>query len=144
MGVQQLPNLATNSTAAVVVVVTKLAACAASCCVMVVHGCMICLWTLLRCVCAPMCMASGSTLWVLCPTFLLLLLHLLQAVDEMRHALAAEQAKTLKLEVQLAELNERLGSVAELERELARYRKMEAEAATRKGSSGLWGYISGQ
>jgi hypothetical protein len=70
-----------------------------------------------------------------------------QAAEESRQLLSAEQAKTLKLEAQLAELNERLGGLGELERELARYRKLEkdsAAAAAQKGSGGLWGYISGQ
>ncbi|WIA35517.1 hypothetical protein OEZ86_003944 [Tetradesmus obliquus] len=70
-----------------------------------------------------------------------------KAAEESRQLLSAEQAKTLKLEAQLAELHERLGGLGELERELARYRKLEkdsAAAAAQKGSGGLWGYISGQ
>jgi flagellar motility protein MotE (MotC chaperone) len=67
-----------------------------------------------------------------------------QAAEESRQLLSAEQAKTLKLEAQLAELHERLGGLGELERELARYRELEEDAAAQKGSGGLWGYISGQ
>lgn len=73
-----------------------------------------------------------------------LCLPCLQAAEEARHALSGEQAKTLKLEAQLAEAADKLGSVAELERELAKYRQREAEGLKKKGSSGgLWGYISG-
>jgi hypothetical protein len=65
-------------------------------------------------------------------------------VEGSRHALAAEQAKTLKLEAQLAELSDKLNSVHELERELAKYRQKDTEAMNKKGSSGsLWGYIAG-
>jgi flagellar motility protein MotE (MotC chaperone) len=67
-----------------------------------------------------------------------------QAAEESRQLLSAEQAKTLKLEAQLAELKERLEGLGELERELARYRKLENDSAAQKGSGGLWGYISGQ
>jgi membrane-bound lytic murein transglycosylase B len=77
---------------------------------------------------------------------------LLQALEEARHALSAEQARTLKLEAQLAEAREKLGTVADLERALERYQKVEAataaaerQAAVKKeGNSGLWGYITGQ
>lgn len=70
---------------------------------------------------------------------------LLQAVEDLRHALSSEQAKNLKLEAQLAEANERLSKVAELERELDRHRRVAAQAeAAKKGNGGLWGYISGQ
>lgn len=71
------------------------------------------------------------------------MLHVSQAVEDLRHALSSEQAKVLKLEAQLAEATEKLSSVAELERELQRHQKMAADDA-RKGSGGLWGYISGQ
>lgn len=67
-----------------------------------------------------------------------------QAAAEMRQALSSEQARTLALEAQVAELTDRLGSVAELERELARYRRREAEAAEAAAKrGGLWAYVSG-
>ncbi|KIZ06352.1 hypothetical protein MNEG_1616 [Monoraphidium neglectum] len=63
-----------------------------------------------------------------------------RSLDDARHQLSAEQARTLKLEATVAELNERLAQVGDLERELGRYRKMDSEG--RKGS-GIWGYITG-
>ena len=66
-----------------------------------------------------------------------------QALEDCRHALSAEQSHVLKLEAQLAEANEKLHTVTELEKALDRYKKAEAEAAAKKGSGGLWGYIAG-
>lgn len=69
----------------------------------------------------------------------------MQAAEAARAALSDEQARVLRLEAQLAEAQERLGTVADLEKELGRYRRAQEEAAAKKGSgSGLWGYISGQ
>ncbi len=47
----------------------------------------------------------------------------------------------LKLEVEVAELRQRLQRMDELETELAKLRHAAKEAAARK--PGLWGYISG-
>ncbi|KAG2425945.1 hypothetical protein HXX76_013318 [Chlamydomonas incerta] len=70
-----------------------------------------------------------------------------KALEETRAALGSEQAKVLKLEAQSAELQAKLGSMAELERELDKYRRAAREAAEKeaaaKKSSGLWGYIAG-
>jgi len=66
-----------------------------------------------------------------------------KALEDCRHALSAEQSHVLKLEAQLAEANEKLHTVTELEKALERYKKAEAEAAAKKGSGGLWGYIAG-
>ncbi|PNW86136.1 hypothetical protein CHLRE_02g074650v5 [Chlamydomonas reinhardtii] len=70
-----------------------------------------------------------------------------KALDDTRAALGSEQAKVLKLEAQSAELQAKLGSMAELERELDKYRRAAREAAEKeaaaKKSSGLWGYIAG-
>ncbi|KAI8475739.1 MAG: hypothetical protein J3K34DRAFT_480381 [Monoraphidium minutum] len=63
-----------------------------------------------------------------------------KSLEDARHQLSAEQARTLKLEATVAELNERLGQVGDLERELARYRQMESDG---KKGSGIWGYIAG-
>jgi hypothetical protein len=75
----------------------------------------------------------------------------LQALEEARHALSAEQARTLKLEAQLAEAREKLGTVTDLERALERYQKVEAATAAaeaqaagkKEGNAGLWGYLTG-
>lgn len=67
-----------------------------------------------------------------------------KVAEEARSALSAEQAKTLKLETQVAELTEKLNSVQDLEKELAKYRKQEAEDTKKKASSGsLWSYMAG-
>ncbi|KAG2435000.1 hypothetical protein HYH02_011998 [Chlamydomonas schloesseri] len=70
-----------------------------------------------------------------------------KALEETRAALGSEQAKVLKLEAQSAELQAKLSSMSELERELDKYRRAAREAAEKeaaaKKSSGLWGYIAG-
>lgn len=67
-----------------------------------------------------------------------------KGAEEARSALSAEQAKTLKLETQVAELTDKLGSVQELEKELSKYRMQEAEQTKKKASSGsLWSYMAG-
>ena len=45
-----------------------------------------------------------------------------QALEEARAALEAEQAKSMRLEVELAEAQQKLGRMEELERELQKYR----------------------
>lgn len=45
-----------------------------------------------------------------------------QALDEARTALEAEQAKSMRLEVELAEAQQKLSRMEELERELQKYR----------------------
>jgi hypothetical protein len=55
----------------------------------------------------------------------------------------AEQSKSFKLEVELAELSQRLERAAELEKELERYRLLAKEAEQARGKAGIWGYISG-
>ncbi|KAL4424739.1 hypothetical protein ABPG77_000082 [Micractinium sp. CCAP 211/92] len=62
-----------------------------------------------------------------------------KALDEARTALEAEQAKSMRLEVELAEAQQKLGRMEELERELQKYRLSSNE----KKGSGIWGYISG-
>ncbi|KAG2499609.1 hypothetical protein HYH03_002549 [Edaphochlamys debaryana] len=69
-----------------------------------------------------------------------------KALEEARQALAAEQSKVLKLEAQGAELQAKLGQMAEMERELDKYRRAEKEreaAAAKKGGGGIWGYVTG-
>lgn len=69
-----------------------------------------------------------------------------QAADEAKDALEKEEAKGLKLEVEVAELRAALGRMGELERELAKYRTRDsedAEAGGGKKGSGIWGYITG-
>ncbi|PRW20510.1 acyl- -binding domain-containing 4 [Chlorella sorokiniana] len=62
-----------------------------------------------------------------------------KAAEEARAALEAEQAKAMRLEVELAEARQQLGRMEELERELQKYRLSDTE----KKGSGIWGYISG-
>jgi hypothetical protein len=69
-----------------------------------------------------------------------------QAADEAKDALEKEEAKGLKLEVEVAELRAALGRMGELERELAKYRSRDSEDAETGGGkkgSGIWGYITG-
>ncbi|KAI7839120.1 hypothetical protein COHA_007124 [Chlorella ohadii] len=62
-----------------------------------------------------------------------------KAAEEARAALEAEQAKSMRLEVEVAEARQELGRMEELERELQKYRLTKEE----KKGSGLWNYISG-
>ncbi|KAL4422567.1 hypothetical protein ABPG75_008764 [Micractinium tetrahymenae] len=62
-----------------------------------------------------------------------------KALEEARAALEAEQSRGMQLEVELAEAQQRLGRMEELERELQKYRLSSSE----KKGSGIWGYISG-
>jgi len=64
-----------------------------------------------------------------------------RSAEEAKEALAAEQQKTMQLEVEVAELRQKLVVMADLERELARHRQVAADAAGKK--TGLWGYITG-
>ena len=64
-----------------------------------------------------------------------------RSAEEAREALGAEQQRAMQLEVEVAELRQRLVSMGDLERELARYRQYEEDAAAKK--PGLWGYITG-
>lgn len=71
-----------------------------------------------------------------------------QAADEAKDALEKEEAKGMKLEVEVAELRAALGRMGELERELAKYRSRDSEDAEAGGGggkkgSGIWGYITG-
>ncbi|KAI3430306.1 hypothetical protein D9Q98_004902 [Chlorella vulgaris] len=63
-----------------------------------------------------------------------------KALEEARAALEAEQAKGVRLEVELAEARQSLERMEELDRELQKYRHSTID----KKGSGLWGYISGQ
>lgn len=47
---------------------------------------------------------------------------LVQSLEEVRAALEAEQGKSMRLEVELAEARQQLGRMEELERELQKYR----------------------
>ena len=50
---------------------------------------------------------------------------MLQELSETREALASEQGKVFKLEVQLAEAVQKLQQVADLEKELNQYRQVD-------------------
>jgi hypothetical protein len=64
-----------------------------------------------------------------------------RAAEEAREALANEQQKSMSLEVEVAELRQKLVAMGEMERELARYTQRAAEEASKK--PGLWGFITG-
>ncbi|KAK9808467.1 hypothetical protein WJX73_009555 [Symbiochloris irregularis] len=69
-----------------------------------------------------------------------------QGRDEANASLADAQGRVFKLEVAVAEGAKQAQQVAELEKELARYRKLAEEEAgqgRKRASTGLWGYISG-
>ncbi|DBA75236.1 hypothetical protein WJX77_011618 [Trebouxia sp. C0004] len=56
-----------------------------------------------------------------------------------------EQAKVMRLEVTVAEQQQQLGRMEELEKELQHYRKLskEVEGGKQKPGGGIWGYIAG-
>jgi len=60
-----------------------------------------------------------------------------RTAEEAREALATEQQKSMSLEVEVAELRQKLVAMREMERELART----AEEAAKK--PGIWGFITG-
>eukprot|EP00197_Chlamydomonas_leiostraca_P012843 CAMPEP_0202861700 /NCGR_PEP_ID=MMETSP1391-20130828/3008_1 /ASSEMBLY_ACC=CAM_ASM_000867 /TAXON_ID=1034604 /ORGANISM="Chlamydomonas leiostraca, Strain SAG 11-49" /LENGTH=760 /DNA_ID=CAMNT_0049541129 /DNA_START=57 /DNA_END=2339 /DNA_ORIENTATION=- len=69
-----------------------------------------------------------------------------KGLEDARAALAKESARVLRLEAQLAEAQRGLAAAAEERKELEALRrqaKEAAEAAAKKGSGGLWGYIAG-
>ncbi|KAL0045620.1 hypothetical protein WJX82_011651 [Trebouxia sp. C0006] len=59
--------------------------------------------------------------------------------------LSDEQAKVMRLEVTVAEQQQQLGRMEELEKELQHYRKLnkEVEGGKPKPGGGIWGYIAG-
>lgn len=64
-----------------------------------------------------------------------------RSAEEAKEALSSEQEKSMKLEVEIAELKQKVGMMNELTREIARLRqRLNEETSTR---SGLWGYITG-
>uniref|UniRef100_A0A061SA78 Acyl--binding domain-containing protein 4-like n=1 Tax=Tetraselmis sp. GSL018 TaxID=582737 RepID=A0A061SA78_9CHLO len=65
-----------------------------------------------------------------------------RGLEEARASLGEEQSKNFKLEVEVAELRQKLGQMEELEKELEHLRRQAQEAKEKKGS-GLWGYIAG-
>lgn len=65
-----------------------------------------------------------------------------KSLEESRSALTTEQNKNFKLEVEMAELKQKLSQMEEMEKELEHYRRQAQEAQAKKGS-GLWGYIAG-
>lgn len=62
-------------------------------------------------------------------------------LEGVKGELAEEQGKSMRLEVELAELRQQLAEKDELEKELSKYRQREEQEGGKKG--GLWGYISG-
>lgn len=72
-----------------------------------------------------------------------------QAVKELAEAmqqLADEQSKCLRLEVQVAELQQKLDGMAEIEKEVETIRRKEADAKAeeeKKKKGGIWSYIAG-
>lgn len=68
-----------------------------------------------------------------------------QRVSEAEGQLSDEQAKVMKLEVTVAEQQQQLDRMEELEKELQHHRKVnkEVEGGKQKGSGGIWGYIAG-
>jgi len=64
-----------------------------------------------------------------------------RAAEEAKEALATEQQKSISLEVEVAELRQKLVAMGEMERELARYTQREAEETAKK--PGIWGFITG-
>lgn len=58
-----------------------------------------------------------------------------------REALAEEEQKTMHLQVEVAELRKKLAGMADLEKELARYR--EETSKSKENNTGIWGYITG-
>jgi len=65
-----------------------------------------------------------------------------RAAEEVREVLAGEQQRSMQLEVEVAELRQRLLGMADLEKELARYR-LQASSDQESKKPGLWGYITG-
>ena len=61
-----------------------------------------------------------------------------------KQGLARERERVMKLEAEVAELNKRLGAAAELQKEVEALRRYVKEAEAKKGSAGVWGYLSGQ
>jgi hypothetical protein len=62
-------------------------------------------------------------------------------LDAAKEALEGEQAKSMRLEVEIASLRQQLAGMGELERELERHRQRTAQQERR--GPGLWGYITG-
>lgn len=60
-------------------------------------------------------------------------------VGELRAALATEKDRAFRAEVEVSELQSKLQTLDELERELRDLKEVNGK----KGSGGLWGYISG-
>uniref|UniRef100_A0A0E0P3K6 ACB domain-containing protein n=1 Tax=Oryza rufipogon TaxID=4529 RepID=A0A0E0P3K6_ORYRU len=76
--------------------------------------------------------------------------ELTKELQTVRGQLAAEQSRCFKLEVDVAELRQKLQSMDALERELELLRRQKAaseqaalEAKQRQGSSGMWGWLVG-
>ena len=64
-----------------------------------------------------------------------------RAAEEAREALENEQQRGMALEVEVAELRQKLVAMEDIEKELTRYRQRAAEDASKK--PGLWGFITG-
>lgn len=64
-----------------------------------------------------------------------------RAAEDAREALESEQQRAMALEVEVAELRQKLVAMEDMEKELARYRQRAVEDASKK--PGLWGFITG-
>lgn len=68
-----------------------------------------------------------------------------QRATDAEAQLSEEQAKVMKLEVTIAEQQQQLGRMEELEKELQHHRKVnkEVDGGKQKPGGGIWGYIAG-
>jgi len=64
------------------------------------------------------------------------------ALNQSKEQLSQQQAKTFRLEAEVAELRNKLDKVAELEKELKMYRQKQQVAGNTTG--GLWGWVAGE
>ncbi|KAG1673667.1 hypothetical protein FOA52_010535 [Chlamydomonas sp. UWO 241] len=64
--------------------------------------------------------------------------------EDCKASLVREREKSMKLEVEIAELRKKLAAAAEVQREVEALRRDAKEAEAKKGGSGIWGYVSGQ
>lgn len=66
-----------------------------------------------------------------------------RVAEEAKEALAAERQRAMSLEVEVAELKQRLVAAAELQRELDRYRQRALVEGGQGKKPGIWGFITG-
>ena len=67
-----------------------------------------------------------------------------KGLEDAKVSLSREREKVMKLEAEAAELQKKLGAASELQKEVEALRRVVKETEAKKGSGGVWGYISGQ